>query len=154
MEILPGIGIGPIQYGIDEQALISILGQPDRIDTEEYTKGTGDWHRDLWYSSQYLEFTFNQDDDFRLGLITVTGAGYPLLGKDVFGLPLEQVREFIVNATQETPTIVDYTCLPDETHHCLEHDGLGILFWFDADKLSEMQCGYLFEDDNETVIWP
>ena len=154
MEILPGIGMGPIKYGINEPELISILGKPDRIDEQEYVEGTGDWYRELWYSPQNLEFTFNQEDDFRLGLITVSGAGYPLLGKDLFGLSLAQVREFIINATQEAPTFKDHTYLPDETHHCLEHDGLGILFWFDADQLSEMQCSYLFENDNETIIWP
>ena len=154
MEILPGIGIGLIKYGIDEQALISILGQPNHIDEREYTQGTGDWYRDLWYSSKHLEFTFNKEDDFRLSLITVTGSGYSLLGRVLFGLPLEQVRELIVNATQEEATFQDYSYSPDETHHCLDHDGLGILFWFDADQLSEMQCGYLFESDNETVVWP
>lgn len=154
MNIVPGVGIGPIEYGITEEELISIIGEPDKIDEEEYVEGTGDWHRVLWYSARNLHFTFDKEDGYQLGTITVLGSGYPLLGKELFSLPQDTVKNFVAKATREIPKLEDWTWNEEETHKCLQHDGLGILFWFDNGDLSEMQCSYLFESDNETVIWP
>jgi hypothetical protein len=154
MNIVPGIGIGPIKYGISEEELISIMGNPDRIDEEEYLEGNGDWHRVLWYSPRNIHFTFDKEDDYRLGTITVMGSGYPLLGKEIFGLPLDLVKKFVAKATREIAKLEDWTWNEEEAHECLQHDGLGILLWFDSGNLSEIQCSYLFEQDNETVIWP
>lgn len=154
MKILPGTGIGEIKYGMAEKDVISFLGKPDRVDESEYVEGTGDWHRELWYSPRNLTFTFNNDDDFRLGTITVMGAGYSLFEKQLFGLELEEVSRLIAKHTGEIAKLEDWSSeeLPD--HKCLIHDGLGIMFWFDYNCLSQMQCSYLFESDNETAIWP
>lgn len=154
MKIEPGIGLGEIKYGINEDDLISLLGKPDRIEESEYVEGTGNWHRELWYSHRNISFTFDLEDNYRLGLITIMGSGYPLFGKELFGLPQNIVRSFVAKATKEIPKYEDWTWDEDETHECLDHNGLGILFWFNAGCLSEMQCSYLFEEDNETVIWP
>ena len=154
MNIEPGIGLGEIKYGIKEDDLIALLGKPDRIEESEYVEGSGDWHRQLWYSHRNISFTFDLEDDYRLGVITIMGSGYPLYGKELFGLPQNTVKSFVAKATKEIPKYEDWTWDEDETHECLEHNGLGILFWFNAGCLSEMQCSYLFEADNETVIWP
>ena len=154
MNIIPGIGIGNIQYGITEFELISILGEPDRIDEEEYIEGSGDWHRELWFSPRNLSFTFNKDDDFRLGTITIMGSGYTLFGNDLFNAPKKLVRQTVSSNSGELLPTEDYSYIENEPHECLNSDLLGIMFWFDSDNLSEMQCSYLFESDNETVIWP
>ena len=154
MKIQPGIGIGSIKYGITEDELIQILGKPDKIDEEEYVEESGDWHRVLWYSPRNINFTFDKEDNYRLGIITIMGSGYPLFGRELFGLPRNTVKQFIVKATMEIPKFEDWTWDEEEAHECLRHDGLGILFWFDSGNLSEMQCSYLFESDNETIIWP
>ncbi|WP_444921579.1 hypothetical protein ACJJID_03970 [Microbulbifer sp. CnH-101-G] len=154
MRIHPGVGVGVVEYGITEKELISIIGDPDKIDEEEYVQGSGDWHRVLWYWSRNIHFTFDKDDDYRLGTITVVGSDYPLMEKELFNLPQETVRHFVAIVTGEIPKREDWMWSEEGTHTCLEHNGLGILFWFDNGNLSEMQCSYLFEPDNETVIWP
>ncbi|USD20465.1 hypothetical protein MJO52_15475 [Microbulbifer variabilis] len=153
MNIEPGVGIGEIKYGIFEKDLIRILGNPDRIEKGEYVEGSGDWHRVLWYSHKNLSFTFDKEDDYRLGVITVMGSGYPLFGKDLFNLPKNTVRDFITKVTNEIPKFEDHS-FDSDPHECLDHNSLGIIFWFDSGDLSEMQCSYLFETDNETVKWP
>jgi len=152
MNIKPGIGIGSIKYGINEEELSSIFGTPDKIEEQEYIPEKGDWSRDLWYSPRNVFFTFDKENDYRLGTITIMGSGYPLFGKELFGLPLSLVRKFITEQTKEIAKYEDFSTDLDEPHECLTHDGLGITFWFDSGNLSEMQCSFLFESDNETEI--
>ncbi|WP_444927079.1 hypothetical protein [Microbulbifer sp. TRSA002] len=154
MNILSGIGIGEIRYGMIEKEVISFLGKPDRVEESEYVEGKGDWHRELWYSHRNLTFTFNDNDNFRLGTITVMGAGYSLFEQQLFGLGIKEISSLIAKHTGEIAKLEDWSSeeLPD--HKCLIHDGLGIMFWFDYNYLAEMQCSYLFEPDNETIIWP
>lgn len=154
MNIKPGIGFDQIKFGITELELISIIGKPDKVDECEYVKGNREWHRVLWYFAQNIHFTFDKDDNYRLGTITIMGSGYSLFDKELFSLPLETVKRFLVMQTSEIPKVEDWTFDNEVSHICLDHDGLGIIFWFDDGNLSEMQCSYLFQSDNETVIWP
>lgn len=154
MEINPGIGIGSIKFGISEDQLVSILGKPDQVDEAEYVEGHSDWHRVFWYTTRNVHFTFNKEDDYRLGTITIMGSGYTLFGKELYSLPLSVIRKYIVKHTSEIPKSEDWTIEDGATHECLIHDGLGIIFWFDNGYLTQMQCGYLFEPDSETIFWP
>ena len=154
MNILPGIGIGDIKFGVYEQDVTDALGKPDRVDEAEYVEGTGDFNRELWYSHKNLTFTFDLDDNYKLGVITIMGIGYPLFGKELFGATFDKVRKLIVSETGEIPRYEDWSSEELPEHTCLIHDALGIMFWFDFGVLSQMQCSYLFEDDNETVVWP
>lgn len=154
MKIIPGIGIGNIQYGIIEKELVQIMGNPDKIDEEEYVEGSGDWHRELWYSPRNISFTFAKEDDFRLGTITIMGSGYTLYGKDIFNAPKSLVRNLLSGHSNELMVAKDYSIIENEPHECMDSDLLGIMFWFDSGNLSEMQCSYLFESDKETIIWP
>jgi hypothetical protein len=154
MNIIPGIGIGEIQYGITEDKLISTMGKPDKIDEEEVIEGSGDWYRELWYSPRNLSFSFSKEDNYRLGTITVMGSGHSLFERDLFNAPKSLVRKMVSERTSELLAVEDYTTIENEPHECINSDALGIMFWFDSDNLSQMQCSYLFESDNETVIWP
>jgi hypothetical protein len=154
MNINPGIGLGDIKYGITIDDLIGFLGKPDKVDEEEYIEESGEWNRVLWYLSKSLNFTFDKDDNYRLGTITIFGAGYRLLCKDLFGLPKKTVKRFLAKTTNEISKVEDWTWTEEGPRECLDHDGLGMLFWFDSGLLSSIQCGYLFESDNETIIWP
>lgn len=153
MDIKPGIGVGLIKYGITESKLIELFASPDLTQEEEYLEGEGDWHRMLWYYSRNLIFTFNKDEQYRLGLITVMGTGYSLFDKDIFGLPIDTVKRYLARATSEIPKYEDLTW-GDDALEILEHDGLEIMCWFESGFLYEMQCGYLFESDGNTEIWP
>ena len=154
MNILPGIGIGKIKYGMYEHEVIDLLGKPDRVDESEYVEGMGNWNRELWYTRLNLTFTFNKDDGYRLGTITVMGGEHTLFNKKIFGKKISAISKLIAQETSEIARYEDWSSEDLPEHECLLHDGLGIMFWFDFKELAQMQCSYLFESDNETVIWP
>ena len=154
MKIEPGIGVGEIRYGITEPELVALLGEPSTSTKEEYIEGSGDWHVTLSYEDHGMSFIFDIEDDYRLGGITIDREGYQLWGKDVFGISRDEMESMLLKVTGEQPIFEDYSTDDLEPHWCLIHDRTQIMFWFDSDKLSEMQCSYFFEDDDETVIWP
>ncbi|MFT4927501.1 MAG: hypothetical protein ACI8WB_003612 [Phenylobacterium sp.] len=154
MNITPGVGVGQAKFGITETDLINLLGKPDIIELEEYIEGAGDWYRELWYSHRNITFTFNEEDGYRLSSISITGSGYLLFDRDIFGLPKQFVSHFIAKKTYEIAKNEDWTWDEENSFECLDHDGLGIMFWFKSGNLSIIECRYLYEPDEETVIWP
>jgi len=54
----------------------------------------------------------------------------------------------------ETGQIEDCTWDEFSKCECLSQDKLGLMLWFDEGQLSKVHCSYLFEADNETIIWP
>lgn len=109
MEIKPGIGVGEVHYGMTEQEVISKLGRPDRVDESEYVEGIGNINRELWYSSRNITFTFDEEDDFRLGVITIMGSSYRLFGKELFGLELEKTKKIVTRESGEIPRFEDWS---------------------------------------------
>jgi hypothetical protein len=101
-----------------------------------------------------LTFTFNKEDDFRLGTITVMGSGYTLFNKHLFGLDIVFLSKVISRETGEIAKYENWSSKELPEHECLIHDGLGIIFWFEYKKFTQMQCSYFFETDNETIKWP
>ncbi|QLI81603.1 hypothetical protein HZU75_08695 [Chitinibacter fontanus] len=154
MNIIPGIGIGKIKYGMYEHEVIDLLGKPDRVDESEYVEGMGNWYRELWYTPENLTFTFKKDDQNRLGTITVMGGEHTLFSKKIFGKKIRAVSKLIVQETNEIARYEDWSSEELPEHECLLHNGLGIMFWFDFKELTELQCSYLFKLDSETIIWP
>ncbi len=104
------------------------MGVPDKIDEEEYVEGNGDWHRELWYSPRSMSFTFNKDDNFRLGTITIMGFGYTLFGKELFNTPKSLVRKFVSSNSNELMAVEDFSIIKNEPLECLDSDSLGIMF--------------------------
>ena len=153
MTIYPGIGIGKVRYGISEKDLTLIMGKPDSISQDEMIEGSGDWYKTYEYTKYNLSFDFSLEDDYRLGGITVYSNGHELFGRDVFGLSKVQVEKIIKTATGCSPSVEDFSNEYSEDYYCLSDDISGILYWFESDSLTELQCGYLFEDDDNTVIW-
>lgn len=54
--------IGPVEYGVPEDELISLIVKPEKIDEEEYVEGVGDWLRGLWYLARNIHFTFDKEN--------------------------------------------------------------------------------------------
>lgn len=153
MNIQPGIGISQIKFGISEEQLIAVLGKPLSVTEGEYVENSGDYNRELFYQED-LSFTFDSDDSYRLSLITIRSRGYKLFGIDIFGLPIEVVKSFISKEASEIPKYKDWSYEDVLDHISLDYDSLGLTLWFDNGLLEEIQCGYLFFDDWNTVKWP
>ena len=154
MKIYPGIGIGNIKFGMFESDVTSSIGEPDYIEEEEYVLGQGDIYRELFYEDMNLAFSFDKSDKFRLGSICINGYGHLLYEQDIFGMNIKWVGEFISKKIGITPSYEDVTWNKPEVYETLTVDDFGLVVWFRNGKVYELTSAYLFEEDNDTVIWP
>lgn len=77
MKINPKNGIDQLLFGMKEQDVISIYGNPDKKFEDD------DANRIFLYSQYKMRLTFYEDEDFRLGYIITSNANAVLLDKKV-----------------------------------------------------------------------
>ena len=144
MEISTGVGVGPIKFGMKENEVVSILGSPDDLDELEGVEGEGDWYRELYYFSLGISLSFNSEDDFKLGNISITGSGHTLFGLKVLGTGVNEAKELIATISNEIPVYEDCTWGKPEVCELLSFEGLGLMLWFKSGVCDELICSYLF----------
>ncbi|NRA72236.1 MAG: hypothetical protein HRU24_14550 [Gammaproteobacteria bacterium] len=140
MKILPGVGIGSVKFGMKEDEVIEILGVPDETEELEHIEGENDWYRELYYSHEGISLSFNSEDDFRLGNISITGKGHTLLGQVVLGTDINQTKKLILQISSKQPVYEDCTWGKAESSELLNLDNLGLMFWFKSGVWDELIC--------------
>lgn len=153
MEIKPGIGVGLIKFGINEQELEKILGKPKLVKEGEYVENSGDLNLE-WVYPNGISFTFDKEDDYRLGIISIRNNGFKLFGRDLIGLPFEAVRAYMSKQSFEIPRQEDWSSEESPNHVLLDYDSIELFLWFNDDILEEIQFSYQFLADNNTINWP
>lgn len=90
LAIEPGRGIGSILFGCFRDEVDKAIGQPDRIKETEDSLGERcvAWHYDLLGLSLY----FDEDADFRLGLVDASSLNVSVYGVRPIGLGLTEAR--------------------------------------------------------------
>lgn len=143
-DIKPGQGVGCLKYGMYRTDVEKLLGEPDLSSREQFTDASG---RDLFWSYEYfslgLTLTFGQEDNYRLGMITVSYGAGRLFGQDVIGLPYDKVRTLLASNGFFT-----------RREERLDIDSLGLVLWFEEGCLDQIQCGYLFDEEQDLPRWP
>jgi hypothetical protein len=91
LAIQPGRGVGSILFGCVCDEASEVLGQPDRIDETEDDMGERciAWHYDVLGMSLY----FDEDAEFRLGLVDASSLNISVHGIRPIGLSLDEARE-------------------------------------------------------------
>lgn len=148
-EINIGRGLNNILFGISRNTFKTELGEPTEIDN--YNAGEDDeylteaWH----YDNFEISVSFDEEDDWKLTTFSTSSSIATLEGKKVMGMSLAEVKEMIKPLQ-----------LGDEEEEEMEDDQIllsvvasSINFWFEHDKLSEVQWGVLWKDE-DTPKWP
>lgn len=158
-EIIPGVGLGELIFGSTFQETRAILGDPDDIGrSEEEDEETGEISiSEMWtYGSLGVTAHFDEDDDFKLGMLSVNAPKYKLEGLSLFGKKEADVLKLLKP--------LDYGKI-DEEDVIFEDDDEApegrlisffdkeIEFWFADNKLNEIQWSPFWADD-ENRIWP
>jgi hypothetical protein len=147
LEIQPGRGIGTLTFGCRRDEVSETLGQPERIEENEDSMGERciAWH----YESKGLSFYFDEDADFRLGVIDAGALEVAVLGIRPVGLEVDEA----VAAFEKLGGLV-----PDE-----ELEGAGraaydlgsefVTLWF-QDGLCESIQAFVPLDAADEYLWP
>lgn len=156
IDIQIGIGLSNIRFGMSKTELTSIAGEPDErdlyqaIDEEEDDDNymSESWH----YDEDEFSVAFDEEDGWKVTTISTSNPNAILLGKKLIGKSINEVADFLVDKKLGEGEIEEQ----DE-----ENSKLSVLsfiesslnLWFTNGRLSEIQWGVLWKDE-DTPAWP
>lgn len=153
-EIKSGFGLGNLKFGMDRNEVKKMLGEPNEIEKYSYTEKTENLTETWHYDDLELSLDFDEEDEWKLGTISVTSEFYKLKNRNLIGLNKNELLSVLNELKIEDLEFEDWSSEESPEHTLIASDSLGINFWLDSEILNEIQWGPLFEDDEETIIWP
>ena len=152
-QILSGIGLGELRFGMTRDQIESVLGQPNEREKYSYDDLGDDFTENWHYDELELSLGFDQEEDWRLVTLAVTSKDFKYDKFIPIGLTKEQLSAELHNIVINDLDYEDWTTEESLSHELLSSKILGINFWFDEDSLTEVQWGPLLIDE-ETIDWP
>ena len=148
-----GIGIGDLRFGATRSEVQDYPGQPDRSDSDGES---GEVHIMWYYDSIEGYVSFDEEDDFRLGTIEASSQLMMLNEKAIIGQSksgvLEALADMPLGAYEEM--LSDLENNGDKKSCQLTFDSHSLNLWFEDNVLTEVQWGYLFDENGNEVVWP
>lgn len=152
-EIIIGQGLGEIKFGMTKDEVEKILGKADEIEKYSYTDNdenkTESWH----YDELEVSFSFDEEDDFELGAISVTSDKFLFNGEKLIGKTEEEVLNFITSIYPEDIKHEFTTYEDDPDRVLVSFEDLSFSLWFMNGVLEEIEWAVLWDED-EMQIWP
>lgn len=138
-----GIGYGGILFGMTQNDVSKILGNPDKIITSR------DDGVEWIYNSLKIKLFFGNEENERLYSIEVFHKEADYLSHTIIGMSLNDFRHFMESEGYKSFEYESYDYF--ETIYC---DPLNTTFTVEFGKISSFEFSPLFEEDNDTIIWP
>lgn len=144
--ILKGIGVGGLRFGVYTTDIEEELGNPTESEPNE--EGGENWHYDD------LDMSISFDEDSRLVTIAVSEESYLLEGLTLIGKDMEFVEEQVKNLNLGEAFAEKFSEDEDESEiEVIGFEESSLNLWFEDGTLTEIQFWPLFKDE-DTIIWP
>jgi len=153
IEIKPGQGLGVLKFGMSRSEVKLLLGQPSFIDEYSHSDSTNDLTESWEYDDLALSISFDEEENWRLTMISVTSDFYQLDGKSLIGSKEENIIAALTSLKFKDIALEDCSEIDGENHKVIEIEEKSINFWFIDGVLDEIQWSPLFIDD-DTIQWP
>lgn len=151
--IIEGEGLGDLKFGLYKDDVKLILGQPNEIEEYSYSNSDADLTESWHYDELDLSIGFDEEDDWRLVTIAISSSNYKFREFSPIGLSKDELTKKFDELNINDLEYEDWSSEESPSHELLTSDLLGINFWFDNNRLSEVQWGPHFIDD-ENIKWP
>lgn len=154
-EIIPGVGLGAIKFGMTRDEVKKIAGKPDDVENlpgfeEEVNDELESWH----YDEHEFSLVFDADYDWRLVSIAVSDPFFTFHGKSIVGMEKQEVLDLFAEHTIEISNVEDVSDEENPDLELIESDDEGMMVWFENDEVIEVQILPDVEEDGETLVWP
>jgi hypothetical protein len=155
-EILPGIGLGQLKFGMTKNDVIAMIGKPDEIENvpgfeeEEVNDELESWH----YDESEFSLVFDAAYDWRLVSIAVSDPFFTLWDKSIVGADKLDVLAMIESKGYSVTHEEDLSDEETLDLKLFEYEDLGMMIWFAGDETIEIQILPDVEDDGESIKWP
>lgn len=152
-EIKPGYGLGVLKFGMTRDEVKLLLGEPSYIDKYSHSDSDEDLTESWEYEKLFLSLSFDEEEDWRLLLISVSSDFYELEGKSLIGLNQEELLDELDEINLGKLNLEDCSESKHEDQKVIEVDEKSINFWINDGVLDEIQWSPFFIDD-DTIKWP
>lgn len=150
-----GYGLGTLSFGMSRDQVLQMFGKASEIEETDFDEDMNvieSWH----YDHLDCSFGFEEVEDFKLTTISITGTDYFLCEETLIGKSIKQVTDILTNINGVFKIEVEeYVDEEDENEKeaILYVESHSLKVWFEDNKVSEVQWGPFFEDEN-TINWP
>ena len=138
MNIYPKKGIDKVLFGMKTKTVENILGKPNKQFKDE------DNNTIYLYDNAKLSLTFYEEEDFRLGYMTITHAETTLFEKLIIGMNVADAKKSI--ATSQKWEIEDF----DSFEHHFNEDNWTILV-SEFNEITKIEIGAIIQNDE--FVW-
>ena len=149
-EIILGKGLKNFSFGDGENKIIQAFGMPYDIDNYEYTDNTSS--KTLRYKELDISFTLSSEENYRLTDISIYSQKFHIKNKVKIGIEKTKFLELATELDFGEYVFEEYHSIENPTHELISFDKINANFWFDYGKLSSIQVGPQWKDEN-TIIW-
>jgi len=152
-EIKPGQGLGVLKFGMRKAEVKLQLGEPSFIDEYSHSDSTNDLTESWEYDDLALSLSFDEEENWKLTMISITSHFYKLDGEALIGLNEKKIQQVLTSLNFEDVLLEDCSEMEGEDHKVIEIEEKSINFWFRDGVLDEIQWSPFFIDD-DTIKWP
>lgn len=98
IDIIPGKGIGDIVFGITQEEVKNILGEPEKVE-RHYSKNRNNFDSIRWhYPNKGLKLSFEEKYEFKLSSIATSSNDVMISGINIAGKTRDEIiKEFAHN---------------------------------------------------------
>ena len=144
--IHPTRGVNDLIFGMTFDQVEKVWGQPEEIEKEQ-----DEFVNDVtwYYKNSDIFLTFDEEDDYKLGLVEISNQKVELFGENIIGMPIDDLKELMEK--NEIQDFREDQELDNETLYT--SDELGLDFWLEDGKLTSIQIGPYINNFDE-IEWP
>ena len=151
-DIKPGYGLGVLKFGMKRSEVKLMLGEPSFVDEYSHSDSGNDLTESWEYEDLALSLSFDQEENWKLTMMSVSSDFYELEDKSLIGKAEAMAMKELAGFDEEL-YLEDCSEVEGEDHKVIEVDEKSINFWFIDGVLDEIQWSPFFIDD-DTIQWP
>lgn len=152
-EIKLGYGLGVLKFGMSRSEVKLLLGEPSFIDKYSNSDSDNDLTESWEYDTLELSLSFEQEENWKLTVISITSDFYELDEKSFIGLSEKEALKKLEGFDNDELYLEDCSEQDGEDNKVIEVEEKSINFWFIDGVLDEIQWSPFFIDD-DTIDWP
>jgi hypothetical protein len=152
-EIKPGYGLGNLKFGMSRAEVKLMLGEPSFIDKYSHSDTADDLTESWEYDDLALSLSFDEEEHWKLIMISVTSNFYELNGMSLIGLNENDLMLKLEAMNLGELNLEDCSDFGSDEQKVIEVEEKSINFWLIDSALDEIQWTPFFIDD-DTIDWP
>lgn len=154
-QIIPGVGIDSLKFGMTRDEIRNLMGAPEEIDNipdedDKMIDSLESW----FYDELELTLVFDEDYEWRLVSIALSDEHYTLFGDSIVGRPVPDVIDILKKHKVEITDRVDASDPENPDMEIIESENEGLMIWAMDGEVIEIQIVPEMDEDGSTLIWP